>query len=85
MKCAAAHGTGPHQFTLLVPDQANGKAADWTLESALSLLTRSAHARVEGISGGPDPLAAIRDAVRRGSFAEIIISTLPTRTRVDYG
>jgi hypothetical protein len=72
--------TGPHRFTLLVPDAASGKAADWTLESALPLLTRSAGAHVNGISGGSDPLTAIHAALQRGSFDEIIISTLPTRT-----
>jgi hypothetical protein len=71
--------TGPHRFTLLVPDAPNAKAADWTLDGALPLLTRAAATQVEGLSGGPDPLAAIREAVEHASFDEIIISTLPKR------
>ena len=42
---------GPCQFTLLVPDPDDRKAADWTLDSALPLLKRAAHAPVEGIAG----------------------------------
>ena len=72
--------TGPHRFTLLVPDALDAKRADWTLDSALPLLSRAAGTQVEGLSGGPDPLVAIREAVERGSFDEIIISTLPKRT-----
>ena len=34
--------SAPHQFTLLVPDAPDRAAADWTLESALPLLQRSA-------------------------------------------
>jgi len=72
--------TGLHRFTLLVPDAPDAKTADWTLDGALPLLTRAAGTQVEGLSGGPDPLAAIREAVEHGSFDEIIISTLPKRT-----
>jgi hypothetical protein len=72
--------TGPHHFTLLVPDAPDAKTADWTLDAALPLLTRAATTQVEGLSGGPDPLAAIREAVEHGSFDEIIISTLSKRT-----
>jgi hypothetical protein len=72
--------SGPQQFTLLVPDAPDRKTADWTLDSALPLLTRAAAGPVDGIAGGPDPMTAIRDAVQSGSFDEIIISTLPKRT-----
>lgn len=72
--------SGPHQFTLLIPDAADSKSADWTFESALPLLGRSAGRPVNGIAGGPEPFAAIRDAVKDGSFDEIIISTLSKRT-----
>ena len=68
---------GPCEFTLLVPDVRDSKAADWTLETAVPLLRRAARGPVEGLVGGADPVASVRDAVRDGNFDEIIISTLP--------
>jgi hypothetical protein len=62
---------------LLVPDVRDRKAADWTLETAVPLLRRAARGPVEGVVGGADPVASVRDAVRAGNFDEIIISTLP--------
>jgi len=72
--------SSPHQFTLLVPDAADRKSADWTLESALPLLTRSAGGPVDGLTGGEeDPFETIRRAVADGNYDEIVISTLPRR------
>jgi hypothetical protein len=62
---------------LLVPDVADRKAADWTLEIAIPLLEREARGKVEGLSGGPDPFQAVENAVRDSAFDEIIVSTLP--------
>ena len=71
---------GPCTFALLVPDVTDRKAANWTLESALPLLERSARGSVQGLVGGSDPFESVQDAVREGAFDEIIISTLPRRT-----
>lgn len=72
---------GACQFSLLIPDAASQRAADWTLESALPLLRKAAGGPVEGIAReGEDPFDAIAAAVRDGGVAEIIISMLSRRT-----
>jgi hypothetical protein len=72
-------GDGPCEFALLIPDVTDRRAADWTLETALPLMRRSARGKVEGLVGGPDPFQSVQDAVTQGKFDEIIISTLPRR------
>ena len=69
----------PCTFALLVPDSPGAEHADWTLELALPLLERAAGGPVEGLSGGPEPFDAVREAIAAGSFDEVLISTLPKR------
>ena len=69
----------PSTFALLVPDSPGAEHANWTLELALPLLERAAGGPVEGLSGGPEPFDAIRDAISEGGFDEVLISTLPKR------
>jgi hypothetical protein len=71
---------GPCEFALLIPDAGDRKHADWTLDIALPLLRRAAGGPVEGIVGGADPFASVRDTVRDGQFDEIIVSTLSRKT-----
>jgi len=70
------------EFTLLVPrpywDPETEQAAA-TLELAIPLLDDAAGAHVKGIIGDTDPFAAVEQAVERGGFEEVIISTLPAR------
>ena len=70
---------GPCQFALVIRDVTDRKAADWTLETALPLMSRSARSDVRGIVGGPEPFESVQDAVRNGDFDEIIVSTLPRK------
>jgi hypothetical protein len=70
---------GPCEFALLIPDAGDRKQADWTLENALPLLSRAAGGSVEGIVGGGDPLASVRDTLRDRDFDEVIVSTLPKK------
>jgi len=70
----------PCAFTLLIPDVTDRRAADWTLQNALLLLSKAAGGPVDSLVGGPEPFEAIKDAVGTGRYDEILISTKPART-----
>jgi len=82
---------GPAAFHLVVPahphglhkvvDPQDGDAgeAERVLADALPLLSAAAGSEVTGHVGDHEPLMAIEDALNRGSYDEIVISTLPRR------
>jgi hypothetical protein len=78
----------PCAFTLLIPDAGSSRlpgaagraAADWTLATALPMLSKAAGSPVESRVGGPDPFTAVKQAIGDGDYDEVIISTLPRRT-----
>jgi len=70
---------GPCAFTLLIPDEPRKGGADWTLETAIPLLERSAGGPVEGIVGEKDPFEAVKSALQDPGYDEVIVSTLPRR------
>ena len=79
----------PADFHLVVPQQPRGldklanphengsDEARGVLAEALPKLSEAAGMAVTGEVGDSEPLMAIEDALHRGSFDEIIISTLP--------
>jgi hypothetical protein len=69
----------PCEFALLIPDVHDRSTADWTLEVALPLLRRASGTPVEGLLGGPEPLASVMAALAAARYDEIIVSTLPRR------
>ena len=80
---------GPARFHLVVPRQAHGMhklvdpqeasaaEANEVLAVALPKLSEAAGQEVTGSIGDAEPLMAIQDALTRGRYDEIIISTLP--------
>ena len=89
MRERAQHG--PATFTLLVPNPApglhkvvdpedqGGRAARAVVDRAVPALSDAAGARVEGIVGSHDPIAAVEDAINLRGFDEVIVSTLPSK------
>jgi hypothetical protein len=72
----------PCAFTLVVPRpywDPDTEEAIGTLELAIPLLEEAAGGHVDGMVGDPDPFVAVRDAVERLGFDEIVVSTLPAR------
>jgi hypothetical protein len=78
---------GPCRFHILVPATPPGDHLTWTegeahaiaerrLQRALERL-RGLDVEVDGEVGDASPLQAIGDALRRGQFDEILLSTLP--------
>jgi len=69
-------------FVLVVPrpywDPETEQAAQ-VIELAVPLLEEAAGTHVEAILGDSDPFVAVREALERSQFDEVIVSTLPRR------
>ncbi len=63
---------------LTATDEEGMRGAQERLEEQLRALTAAGAERPTGEVGDPDPLAAIASVLTRGSFDEIIVSTLPS-------
>jgi hypothetical protein len=72
-------GERPTTFSLLIPGVDPNRASDWSLETAVKLLEKSAGSPVEGFLGAADPFESVREAVASGNYDDIVISTLPKR------
>jgi hypothetical protein len=82
-------GRSPAKFHLVVPSRPHGldkvmdpadhgqDEARRAMEDALPKLSAAAGQEVTGEVGDAEPLMAIQDAITRGGYEEIIISTLP--------
>ncbi len=81
---------GAYEFTVLIPatphgvawaaNMASDKGREEAEEHRDALVERLRAAGLpvkEAVIGDPDPLAAIQDACNRGSYDELIVSTLP--------
>jgi hypothetical protein len=70
----------PHGLHRLVdPEVAGREEAERNLEAGLRSLGEAVGSEVTGEVGDADPMAAIQDALARGPFDEIVVSTLPRR------
>jgi hypothetical protein len=91
-RLAELHAEEPCRFTLLMPAVIHGlhRVVDpedqpltetrTRLEAGLAALRmRLPDARVDGMIGSHDPLAAVEDAVNAGDYDAVVISTLPAR------
>jgi hypothetical protein len=82
---------GPCNFTLLVPSSLRVVAtvphggqqrdidAERRIATAVPLLSRAAGSEVVAVVGAPDPVRAVRDALKLMGFDEVIVSMLPAR------
>jgi hypothetical protein len=67
----------PCRFFVLVPHAGHPHDPDWNVDTAKELVQRAAEEPVEGLTGGPDALEAVRAAMAEHGVDEIIISTPP--------
>jgi hypothetical protein len=66
-------------FSLLIPSADSKKHADWTMESAVELLSRAAGSQVNALTGDGDPFDSVKRGLEDGQYDDVLISTLPKR------
>ena len=70
----------PTTFSLLIPSVDTRKTSDWSLETALKLLTKAAGATVKGqVGSSDDAFESVSAALSEGAYDDVLISTLPKR------
>jgi hypothetical protein len=67
---------GPCEFALLVPPT-GGRNPDWTLDVALAQVEAAAGRPVETVACDRDYVGAVRRALSRQHFDEVLVSTCP--------
>jgi hypothetical protein len=71
----------PTTFSLLIPNVDSRKASDWSLDTALKLLTKAAGADVKGqVGSSDDAFESVSAALAEGGYDDVLISTLPKRS-----
>jgi hypothetical protein len=66
-------------FSLLIPNAGSKKHADWTMDSAVELLSRAAGSPVSALTGDRDAFDSVKRALDEGQYDDALISTLPKR------
>jgi hypothetical protein len=70
----------PTTFSLLIPNVDTRKTSDWSLETAVKLLTKAAGAPVNGqIGSSNDAFESVSAELAKGGYDDVLISTLPKR------
>ena len=70
----------PTTFELLIPNVDTRRTSDWSLETALKLLSKAAGARVKGqVGASDDAFESVERALAESAYDDVLISTLPKR------
>jgi hypothetical protein len=70
----------PTTFELLIPNVDPRRTSDWSLETALKLLSKAAGARVKGqVGASDDAFESVQAVLAEGGYDDVLISTLPKR------